>query len=803
MKILRKTVALLLGIIFTVFAFNFTSCKKQEDKSDILIISKETFDSKIVLNEQGNIAEPFSIKKLADSEVEYLQDGMEYCALIYIRKEYVYKGEISFGSEAIPHLTLGKCYSMNSGESGISLSINSVGNGYELKNNDKKISKSTHYAAFSFTFNGFEVKEELFDDILDINLRVITSDSKFASYIDINKSVRMRHEKQIKASSTVKFLSLSEYQSGKIGDSLKETLEAPVFEKFYAVIDYTLTGGTKIEESDTASVLISAKGEGVTLRLEAEELPTGDYTSEGNSVKANVKIHGGGAEGKKFRFIISVFVESCATDCEVEVSAGFSAGNISFTGENQAKGIAKINKSLSPATKMDFTLSDDGTYYILSGLGTDTGNVINVPGRYNELRVKEIGKDAFKNYTHIKEVKVSSSVEKISESAFEGSEGFKIIIPKNVTFVGDNAFAGCTDAEIYVEHETRPYNWSTSWVDDKAYTMWGYGDSRFELHFDQSSYCFNYKGFNSVNVAVPEKYNGLPVTQISSNAFDGCTNLKKIKLPATISSVYGPAFKSCSLLETIVLDEKNTVYKCIGGCFISVETGEIVFGTKNAVIPTDGSVKSIGESAFYARKDLTFITIPDCIETIGARAFYSCAQLEEIILGENTRLKSIGKDAFYRCGYYLDGKNWSSGTAYEGLLYIGKALICGGSLSGEISIKDGTVCIADKAFYDLEITGIIFPSSLFSIGENAFSYCKQLKTLTVPASVKQIRNYAFCGCEALETLVISEGITEIGQNAFSGCTSLKTVILPLSLNKIDYRAFCNCTSLSSIKYAPS
>ena len=193
MSKIKKTVAFSL-LILTLFTaiFSATSCQNFMPKSDIIIVSRETFDTQIKLNEQGDIAKAFSPKRLAAFEVEFLQEGMEYCALIYIRKECVYKGEIEFGSESTPHLTLGKCYSISGSESGITLSLNSVGDGFDIKNQDKEISKSTYCAAFSFTFNGFESKEKLTEDFLDIKLSFVPSRSEISNPVEINKSVLMR-----------------------------------------------------------------------------------------------------------------------------------------------------------------------------------------------------------------------------------------------------------------------------------------------------------------------------------------------------------------------------------------------------------------------------------------------------------------------------------------------------------------------------------------------------------------------------------------------------------------------------------
>ena len=57
---------------------------------------------------------------------------------------------------------------------------------------------------------------------------------------------------------------------------------------------------------------------------------------------------------------------------------------------------------------------------------------------------------------------------------------------------------------------------------------------------------------------------------------------------------------------------------------VLVKGNEVIAGCKNSKIPSDGSVTSIGDSAFYECKNLTSITIPDGVTSIGSGAFEFC-----------------------------------------------------------------------------------------------------------------------------------------------------------------------------------
>ena len=113
--------------------------------------------------------------------------------------------------------------------------------------------------------------------------------------------------------------------------------------------------------------------------------------------------------------------------------------------------------------------------------------------------------------------------------------------------------------------------------------------------------------------------------------------------------------------------------------------------------------------------------------------------------------------------------------------------------------------------YNCNITGIVLPSGLVSIKENAFAWCKGIKklklpnglesiganafvycnmdSLIIPGTIKTLSDYCFNGCESLEYLEFEEGVTIIPKITFADCPKLKTLILPSSLNTIEAGAF--------------
>ena len=85
------------------------------------------------------------------------------------------------------------------------------------------------------------------------------------------------------------------------------------------------------------------------------------------------------------------------------------------------------------------------------------------------------------------------------------------------------------------------------------------------------------------------------------------------------------------------------------------------------------------------------------------------------------------------------------------------------------------------------LVSITIPNGVESIGGAAFYSCKALKSITIPSSVRSVEQKAFAHCYRLEEVVIKPGLESIGWQAFIGCPRLSYVRLPSSVREIDTR----------------
>ena len=203
-------------------------------------------------------------------------------------------------------------------------------------------------------------------------------------------------------------------------------------------------------------------------------------------------------------------------------------------------------------------------------------------------------------------------------------------------------------------------------------------------------------------------------------------------------------------------------------------------GLTSVTIPN--SIKSIGGFAFAGCFGLTSLTIPNSVNTIGDGAFLDCDELTSIIIPNS--VQTIGEYAFNDCDRLTKAEFYS----IESLCKIKFADYDSNPLS----------CAKHLYINGVEVTEIVIPDSIKSIGSYAFYNCSGITSVTIGNSVTSVGNSAFTGCSSLTSVTIGNSVTNIGEEAISYCSGLKSVTIPSSVTSIGEWAFKGCIGLTEI-----
>ncbi len=126
---------------------------------------------------------------------------------------------------------------------------------------------------------------------------------------------------------------------------------------------------------------------------------------------------------------------------------------------------------------------------------------------------------------------------------------------------------------------------------------------------------------------------GSGVTYISGAAFQGCIQLQSIAIPGKVAHIDTWAFSGCSSLANINVDSNNKNYSSLNGVlFDKAKTKLIIYpeGKKGTSYSIPKSVTSIGDSTFEGCNSLTSVIIPDSVTCIDWGAFSDCSSLKNV-----------------------------------------------------------------------------------------------------------------------------------------------------------------------------
>lgn len=234
------------------------------------------------------------------------------------------------------------------------------------------------------------------------------------------------------------------------------------------------------------------------------------------------------------------------------------------------------------------------------------------------------------------------------------------------------------------------------------------------------------------------------VTSIGFCSFDGCINLKTIKLSSSIISIDSFAFQNCT--------------------------------------------------------NLSSIDFPNSLTTIGQDTFTNCTSLTSVNLPKSLTLSPSFLNAFYGCSGLTSinvDKSNPNFTSDNGVLFSKdkKRLVeyPGGKQDSSYMVPTEVKEIDSYSFSgNPYLRNLNIPSPSTNIGGNSFMNCTALETVTLPDQIPyDVENYSYLGagafmnCTSLTSLIIPKGVCSISGSTFKGCKNLYNLTVPNSVEYIN------------------
>ena len=288
-------------------------------------------------------------------------------------------------------------------------------------------------------------------------------------------------------------------------------------------------------------------------------------------------------------------------------------------------------------------------------------------------------------------------------------------------------------------------------------------------------------------ITIPEKIDGRIVSSIGDFAFSGQTRLREVTLPSGLRHIGLNAFEYCSNLVTIQIPAN----------VIEIEEKAFKDNVRLATIAflENSKLESIGDFAFQNCGKLERIELPASLESINGSAFYGATALNSITVQiGNSQFMSKDGVLFNLTGSTLVAYPAAHGSSYA---LPGQTMGIGAYAFGFAGLKEiqltNVESIGESAFAYAALETLTLPDSVTNMAEGAFAYNTKLAKVTIGRGLTQISPEAFTRTTALQTITIPNGITLIGGAAFSS-SGLTSVVFEENSNLILIRqsAFSGC-----------
>jgi len=460
-----------------------------------------------------------------------------------------------------------------------------------------------------------------------------------------------------------------------------------------------------------------------------------------------------------------------------------SIGNGAFWG---CTNLTQVNIGSNTVTSADYTISNNlrtrfgsqVTKYILSSTVTAVGaNAFNGCTDMTQLTILNTGattygSDAFSGCTGLNKLIMADPLALCSSTfanananplaqarhlysnASPNVEITALTIPSSVQAIGNYAFYGGSSI--------------TSLTIGNAVTSIG-------------NYAF-YGGSSLTLVTI-----GNAVTSIGKQAFQNCAGLTSITIPSSVQSIGNYAFDGCTSLTSVTINSNAVASADYTPTYDNLETR---FGNQVTSYTLGSSVTAVGANAFNGCTGMTQLTILNTgATTYGSNAFSGCTGLNKLVMADPLALCSstfanVNANPLTNANHLYTNTSpnveITALTIPSSVQTIGNYAFYGGSSLTSVTIGNAVTSIGKQAFRNCAgLTSITIPSSVQSIGNYAFDGCTSLTSVTINSNAVASADYTPT-YDNLETrfgnqvtsYTIGSEVTAIGANAFYGCTGI-------------------------------
>lgn len=547
-----------------------------------------------------------------------------------------------------------------------------------------------------------------------------------------------------------------------------------------------------------------------------------------------------------------------------------------------------------------FQYTTDDTGATVTGY-TGQGGAVEIPSMLGGKPVVAIGDNAFNGNETITSVTMPDSVTTIGQRAFYDCKALKqLTLPENLTDIGAYAFSGCTALQnvtlpgklATIAEHAFDYTGLTAIHIPASVTMIGqralsqnYDLLKITVDEANTVYCAEDNVlYNKDKTTLIRAGSGLSgdwsipfgVKTVEAMAFWNCWTLETLRIPATVQSIgqIDMLGGCCEKLSAIVVDAANPVYASLDGALCSNDGTVLYYLPENiGTYTVPDSVTRIANGAIQfttSRQEGLNLTLPESLSVIengnfsfihgvftflnpnlkiGSDWFMDCNAEKVVIRGyagstaqalaeeKNFAFEDLTISAQFQytvddTGTTITGYTGQGGTVEIPSILGGKPVVAIGNNAFQmpnleirtditaVILPEGLQSIGRSAFWGCAgIASIEIPDSVTEIGWAAFETCENLTSVTLPKNLTQISDNLFHNCPLTEidlpqgitrigdyafrdtgltAIVIPEGTLSIGKCAFEGCSELSAVTIPASVTEVGECAFANCPKLAPL-----